>query len=226
MLRRLVETSAWTLGLSLVLFYGVARAWSERARVEGIEAFRQASATSSATLRVAAADPTTPSASIDKSLWSEKRIAAYAESLSTPGVPEGLLRIPSLRLEVPIYAGDNELNLNRGAGHIEGTAELFGDGNVGIAGHRDGFFRVLKDITIDQDVFLDVAGRSLRYRVVDISVVARWDRRVLDSTAVPSITLVTCYPFYFVGSAPERFIVRAERYEDQATSVAAGGSET
>jgi sortase A len=224
MFRRWLEASAWTMGLILVLCYGVARAWSERARVEGIEVFRQFQATPSATLRLAAVETTTP-ASVDKSLWSEKRVTAYVESLTVPGVPEGLLRIPSLRLEVPIYAGDTELNLNRGAGHIEGTAALAEDGNVGIAGHRDGFFRVLKDITIDQDVFLDVSGRSVRYRVVDISIVERWDRRVLAPTPVPSITLVTCYPFYFVGSAPERFIVRAERYDDEATSVAAG-SET
>ena len=225
MVRRWIETSAWLMGLLVVLFYGVSRAWSERARVEGIEAFRQIEAAHPEALRLAAADSATPR-DVDKSLWSEKRVSAYAESLTVPGVPEGLLRIPSLRLEVPIYAGETEVNLDRGAGHIEGTAALNEDGNVGIAGHRDGFFRVLKDITIDQDVFLDVAGRSVRYRVVDISIVERWDRRVLAPTAVPSITLVTCYPFYFVGSAPERFIVRAERYEDGATSVVAGGSET
>jgi len=116
MVRRWIETSAWLMGLLLVLFYGVSRAWSERARVEGIEAFRQIEAAHPEALRLAAADSATPR-DVDKSLWSEKRVSAYAESLTVPGVPEGLLRIPSLRLEVPIYAGETEVNLDRGAGH-------------------------------------------------------------------------------------------------------------
>jgi len=218
--RRWLELSLWTIGLVLVSAYGAARAWSEHARVEGIAALREANEARAMPIRLAAADAPPPH-DVDKSLWSDKRIAAYAESLMAPGLPEGLLSIPSLHLEVPIYAGEDEINLNRGAGHIEGTAALNQPGNAGIAGHRDGFFRVLKDVAIDQDVYLEVDGRSLHYRVVDISIVARWDRNVLAPTNAPSITLVTCYPFYFVGSAPERFIVRAELADD-ATEVASG----
>jgi sortase A len=211
---RWIERGAWVLGLSLILFHGGARVWLEHARAEGIEAHRQA--TSATTTRVAIAGQPGIGA-VDQSLWSEKRIAAFAESLSSPGSPEGVLRIPSLHLEVPVYAGTSELNLNRGAGHIEGTAALTETGNAGIAGHRDGFFRVLKDIEIDRDIYLDVAGRSLRYRVVDIQIVTPVDSVVLAPTKVPSITLVTCYPFYFVGTAPERYIVRAELANDSAS---------
>jgi sortase A len=121
-----------------------------------------------------------------------------------------VLSIPALQLEVPIYPGVTETNLNRGAAHIEGTAALSQSGNIGIAAHRDGFFRKLKGIAIDDEVVLEAGGRTLRYQVVGISVVAPSEVSVLAPTATPSITLVTCYPFYFVGSAPQRYIVRAE----------------
>jgi sortase A len=139
-------------------------------------------------------------------------------------VPEGVLRIPSLRLEVPVYEGTTEINLNRGAAHIEGTASLAPGGNIGIAAHRDGFFRKLKDITVDAEVLLDTVDGSMRYRVVEIGIVRPTDVRVLANTAVPSITLVTCYPFYFVGSAPRRYIVRAELADPQDAALS-GGSE-
>jgi sortase A len=88
-------------------------------------------------------------------------------------------------------------------------------GNVGIAAHRDGFFRKLKDIALEADVYVDLPAGSLRYRVVDISVVAPEDVQVLAPTATPSVTLVTCFPFYFVGDAPQRYIVRAELATEQ-----------
>lgn len=213
-LGRSLELSAWIIGLALVGVYAGARVSFERARVAGIEAYRQvpdSGALSHAALAVAAADNTTQQAiQIDQALWSQQRVSAFAESTANPEVPEGLLRIPALRLEVPIYSGATEINLNRGAAHIEGTAALSHAGNTGIAAHRDGFFRKLKDIAIDDEIGLDVGGRTLHYRVVDISVVSPSDVHVLAPTEVPSITLVTCYPFYFLGSAPERYIVRAE----------------
>jgi LPXTG-site transpeptidase (sortase) family protein len=123
------------------------------------------------------------------------------------------LLIPSIRLEVPIYPGANELNLNRGAAHIDGTAPLGADGNVGIAAHRDGFFRGLESLHIDAEVILEVGAQAMRYRVVDIFIVKPTDVYVLAPTERASVTLVTCYPFYFAGNAPERYIVRAELVE-------------
>ena len=121
-----------------------------------------------------------------------------------------MLRLPSLSLEVPVYADTSDLNLDRGAGRIPGTAGLEQPGNLGIAAHRDGFFRKLKDAAIGMDIFLEHGGRTLRYHITEISIVSPEDGSVLEPTARPSITLVTCYPFYFVGSAPQRYIVRAE----------------
>ncbi len=81
----------------------------------------------------------------DRSLWSAQRVRAY-DAGSAPRTPLGVLRIPSISLAVPIYEGTADSTLDRGAGHIEGTAQLDEQGNVGIAAHRDGFFRALKDI--------------------------------------------------------------------------------
>jgi sortase A len=84
-------------------------------------------------------------------------------------------------------------------------------GNVGLAGHRDGFFRGLKDIQPGDEIEVEAIGRIDRYRVERTWIVNPEDVSVLDPTGEPSVTLVTCYPFYFVGSAPQRFIVRAVR---------------
>ena len=91
-----------------------------------------------------------------------------------------------------------------------GTAALAEPGNAGIAAHRDGFFRKLKDVELGMDIYVERGGRTLRYKITEISIVTPEQRSVLAPTATPSITLVTCYPFYFVGSAPQRFIVRGE----------------
>lgn len=170
-----------------------------------------------------AAPATASTAGVDQSLWSEKRARAFAEAVTRPGLPVGALLIPSIGLEVPVYSGASELNLNRGAAHIEGTSPLGADGNVGIAAHRDGFFRALESLHLDADVILDVGARTVRYRVVDIRIVKPTEVHVLAPTATPSVTLVTCYPFYFLGNAPERYIVRAE-LADSSDGLAAATS--
>lgn len=151
---------------------------------------------------------------VDMSLWAEGRIREYEESLEQDaGVPLGLLRIPEIDLEVAVLEGTSELALNRGVGHIDGTPRPGEAGNVGIAGHRDGFFRGLKDIAVGDLLELETLSGVQRYRVVETFIVDPSDVHVLDPTDRPSITLVTCYPFYFVGSAPQRFIVRATLVE-------------
>jgi sortase A len=137
-------------------------------------------------------------------------VRAFEENRQATGVPQAVLRIPLLALEVPVYGDTGELSLNRGAGHIEGTAPLGGKGNAGIAAHRDGFFRKLESMSLGADVLLDVGQHEVRYRVTSIEIVMPTDVHVLADTASPSITLVTCYPFYFLGAAPQRYIVRAD----------------
>lgn len=150
------------------------------------------------------------SSKVDFSLWSDKRIQAY-ESTSGLGVeqPLAILRIARLGLVAPVLEGTGELILNRGVGHIESTSRPGEEGNIGIAGHRDGFFRVLKDIEEGDTIELEMPTHIDTYRVDTISLVSPKDISVLKPWTAQSVTLVTCYPFYFVGSAPQRYIIRA-----------------
>lgn len=146
----------------------------------------------------------------DFSLWSTKRIQAYEESLASHFAPAlALLRIQKINLEVPVLEGTDDLSLNRAVGHIAGTPKPGEDGNVGIAGHRDGFFRGLKDVSTGDSIEIVTPNGVDTYRVDEITVVDPTNVSVLGPRAKPSITLVTCYPFYFIGSAPQRYIVKA-----------------
>ena len=161
--------------------------------------------------------PTSPP---DQTLWSEQRIRAYRETVAdSPSSPpiEGVLRVPAVGIEVVVYRGTDDVTLERGAGRVEGTPSLGSHGNVGIAAHRDGFFRSLKDISVGDDVLVDLVEGTSRYEVTGIQIVRPEDVWVLDPTSEPTLTLITCYPFYFVGSAPERFIVQARVTERSPT---------
>jgi sortase A len=148
----------------------------------------------------------------DFRFWSQQRIEAYQASLIGPVQrPLGVLKIPAIDLEVPVLEGTDDLTLNRAVGHIDGTPiPAHGEtGNIGIAGHRDGFFRGLRDIHLGDVMDLLVEQRNSRYVVDEIVIVPPDDVSVLAARSKPSLTLVTCYPFYFVGSAPLRYVVRA-----------------
>jgi sortase A len=143
-------------------------------------------------------------------LWSSFRVKAYKAALQqqTPR-PLAILRIPRLDLEVPVYDGTTDAVLDLAAGRIEGTALPGTTGNVGIAAHRDGFFRVLKDLKEGDALVLDTPVALEQYRIEWIRITTPDDVSVIDPTPSPAVTLVGCYPFYHVGSAPKRFIVRA-----------------
>ena len=137
-------------------------------------------------------------------------MSAWQKAILEPTAhPLAVLRIPKLRLEVAVLPGTDDRTLDRAVGHIEGTAQPGTDGNMGIAGHRDGFFRVLKDIAAGDVLELALRSGVRRFRVERISIVGPDDAEVIAPTARSLVTLVTCYPFYFVGSAPQRFIVLA-----------------
>jgi sortase A len=149
-------------------------------------------------------------AEVDFTLWSDKRIQGHMESLAArEGTPSAVLSIPKLHLEVPVYDGTDDLTLNRGVGRIIGTARLGSAGNTGIAGHRDGFFRGLKDIAPGDRIDLALPNQTSHYVVENIQITSPDDVSVLRPTPKASLTLVTCYPFYFLGSAPQRYIVSA-----------------
>ena len=209
---RYLEVAAWTLGTLLVTTYAGAQWWYAHGRDEGIAAF---DAARYAALRSppAAAGP----AQVDMSNWSPKRVASYRESTRAAGAPLAVLRIPAVKLAVPVFDGTSEQNLNRGAGRIAGTARIGEPGNLGIAAHRDGFFRVLKDVQIGDVLLLEHLGATDAYRIVSTVIVDPSDVSVLEPTATHSVTLVTCFPFYYVGSAPQRFIVHAQRVSTKKT---------
>jgi len=142
--------------------------------------------------------------------WSQQRIKDYQESLAENFAPAiAVLRIPRIHLEVPVLEGTDDLTLNRGVGHVVGTATPGDNGNMAIAGHRDGFFRGLKDMSLGDTMEVATAGRTETFVIDRITIVDPSDVSVLKPRGHESLTLVTCYPFYFVGSAPKRYIVQA-----------------
>lgn len=210
----LFERVAWGVGLLLIAVFTIARlqgAVSSRLEIARFQAARTAyqEAAQSAT---SARAPVPVSTGVDFTLWSDGRIRAYQENHDEEGrQPQALalLEIPRLGLTVPVLEGTDELTLNQGVGHIEGTALPGECDNVGIAGHRDGFFRVLKDVTDGDTIELLTLWETLSYAVEDIRIVEPEAVQVLAPTGTPVLTLVTCYPFYYVGNAPERYVVRA-----------------
>lgn len=175
--------------------------------LERFEASNSSNPTATTPIRAGLA----PNMQNETSQWSVQRILAYKRSLTSKfEVPIAVLRIPKISLIVPIYDGTDDLTLDRGAGRIVGTAQVGHSGNLGIAGHRDGFFRGLQWVGPGDAIELDRPGHYTdMYTVTQIRVVAPTDTYVLDSTAMQTLTLVTCYPFYFVGNAPKRYIVTA-----------------
>jgi LPXTG-site transpeptidase (sortase) family protein len=123
--------------------------------------------------------------------------------------PLGLLTIDALNIQVPIFNGTDEHILDRGAGRIKGMAKTGENGNLGISAHRDSFFRGLKDIELGEVIDVQTVYGVDRYKVTDINIVPKDDVSVLEPVDRKTLTLVTCYPFYHVGAAPERFIVTA-----------------
>jgi sortase A len=138
------------------------------------------------------------------------RASATARSLrSTATIPLAILRIPKIHLEVPVLGATDDITLNQGVGQIAGTASPGEKGNIGIAGHRDGFFRNLKDLSRGDVIELETTTASELYVVDSVLVTGPDDTSVLRPREAQSLTLVTCYPFNFVGPAPRRFIVEA-----------------
>jgi sortase A len=144
----------------------------------------------------------------------EKGQASPASRPKTPlvaGALIGGLRIARLGLSVAVVEGVDKKSLRRAAGHISGSALPGEAGNVAISAHRDTFFRPLRNIQLADTITITTLDAEFHYRVVSTRVVIPTDVSVLAPSSNEILTLVTCYPFYFVGAAPQRFIVRAER---------------
>jgi sortase A len=131
------------------------------------------------------------------------------------GTPLAELTIPRIGLSVMVLQGSDEHTLRQGVGHIENTPLPGEAGNVALAGHRDSFFRPLRNVQLGDDIMLETPAGNVHYRVSSYRIVSPSEISVIHPTSDPVLTLVTCYPFYFVGAAPDRFIVRAALVDDQ-----------
>ena len=205
---RMIERAMLVAGMVLCVFYAgslVYRTVASHMAVRSLGVPHQRIDTGERETGFAEALPLPP----DQRLWSQRRIAAYIDSLAMHfQAPVAVLRVPVAGIEVAVFDGTDELVLNRGVGRIPGTALPGQIGNIGIAGHRDGFFRGLRDVAVGDTLSLTTAQETATYVVDRITIVSPDDVSVLAETATPAVTLVTCYPFYFVGHAPQRYIVR------------------
>jgi sortase A len=134
----------------------------------------------------------------------------------------GRIEIPRLLLSVVVVEGVDKTTLRRAVGHIPGTALPGEAGNVGLAGHRDTFFRPLKDLKIKDEIQFSTLKGNFKYEVQSLRVVDPNNVGVLASSGENVLTMVTCYPFYFVGPAPKRWIVRARQVSPQTAPPTVG----
>jgi sortase A len=125
----------------------------------------------------------------------------------------GRMEIPRIGLSTLVVQGDSEAILKRAVGHIPGTPLPGQSGNIALAGHRDRFFHPLRVIRPGDLILFETQGGTYDYEVEDTSVVAPTDLSVLQDTPHGQLTLITCYPFSWIGSAPNRFIVRARQVD-------------
>jgi sortase A len=127
------------------------------------------------------------------------------------GAPIGTIIVPRLGLSAVVAEGDDKPVLDNAAGHLPDTALPWNDGNSAVAAHRDGLFRPLKSIRVGDTVRFETVHGDFEYRVKESYIVEPDDVWVLNPTLEPTLTLISCYPFNFIGNAPKRFIVKAER---------------
>ena len=123
----------------------------------------------------------------------------------------GEIEVPRLKLKAVVVQGDSEKLLQRAIGHLPETALPGEPGNVSLAGHRDGLFRPLRNVQPGDTITLRTADREFQYEVEWTAIVPPTAVQVIQPTSEPALTLVTCFPFYYVGAAPARFVVRARK---------------
>ncbi|MEX0708759.1 MAG: class D sortase [Woeseia sp.] len=192
-----IEITLWIAGAALLALFAGMQAWGEIERQRDLAAFAQARQTA----------PINDALRIPPALSADTKNPD--EAIAPADTVLAILRIPGIALELPVSYGTDERVLLRGAGLVEGTAMPGSNGNVGIAAHRDTHFRALKDLSLGDRIELALPDRTQVYVVTDLWVVEPTDVHILDDTGSAVLTLVTCYPFYFVGNAPQRFVVRA-----------------
>jgi sortase A len=151
---------------------------------------------------------------LDRLLRDRRAASVGAPAAAMDGLV-GRLEIPRLGLSAIVVEGIDRATLRRGVGHISGTALPGEAGNVGLSGHRDTFFRPLKDLRIKDEIQFSTLKGDFRYEVESLRVVGPTDVGVLAASHENVLTLVTCYPFFYIGGAPKRFVVKARQVSPQ-----------
>ncbi len=146
--------------------------------------------------------------------------APSAKQMAAESGVVGRIKVPKMGIDVAIFEGSDGKTLRRGAGHLPLSAFPGEPGNVAISAHRDTFFRPLRHIEPGDRVEVQTLDGVYDYEVEWTRIVAPTDVEVVDPTPEPSLTLITCYPFYYVGNAPQRFIVRARQITQTAAASA------
>jgi sortase A len=210
--RRWIERTLLACGLVLLIIVGVLQLEGSLSSRAALRSFAKLEACSSSPIQ-----PVEEGSGIlpeDVGMGSGISEKAHADKDSMKaGVPIAILQIPKIQLEVPVMDGTDALTLNHAAGRIQGTARPGERGNIAIAAHRDRFFRGLKDVEVGDAIELRTGKAMDTYIVDDIRIVAPEDVSVLRPRQSPSLTLITCYPFYYIGNAPERYVVMASLAE-------------
>ena len=219
---KLAERLLFVFGLACLGWYGLATASAAREQQEARAAVERALA---ATDRMLPAPPTargsdaiTPKAKARPAAKPALSARAGAVAKAVNRVPVergvvGLLEIPRLGVSTAVVEGDDSKALRGAAGHLADTPHPWESGNSAIAAHRDGLFRPLRHIRVGDQVRVQTPHGEMVYRVRDTHIVRPTDLSVLEPTAKPTLTLITCYPFYYLGAAPKRFVVHAERID-------------
>jgi LPXTG-site transpeptidase (sortase) family protein len=222
------ERALWALGLSLLGYWGYSQAAIrfEQARLEeslfGGKLATEAVAENdwfTAHLASTAADPATTTADLAST-------TASNASLLAPGTLIALIEIPRVHVRAMVVEGVDTKSLERAAGHLPGTALPGTPGNSVMAAHRDTLFAGLRHVRLGDLIILRTDEREFSYQVSGIDVVTPRSLHVLDPTSHPSLTLITCFPFDFVGPAPMRFVVSATEMSAAAAArpqILAGG---
>ena len=141
---------------------------------------------------------------------SQRATAVRPDAVEAPA-PIGRLRIPRVGVSVVVMPGDDHATLSKAVGHLSDTKFPWNGGNTALAGHRDTFFQPLERVQAGDEIHFETSRGRFQYRVRRTLVVEPEDLWVLDQSATPTLTLITCYPFRYIGPAPKRFIVQADR---------------
>lgn len=156
----------------------------------------------------------------DQSQWSDKARSKYETNKDKGGEPLAVLEIGRLNITAPVYKGTSRITLDRGLGLVEHSPLPGETGNIAISGHRDGFFRPLKDIKPGDRITLRTLQGAQDFLVSSVTIVDALDTTVLEDVGTTVLTLITCHPFYYDGYAPDRYIVRALPVEGGSADIA------